>query len=266
MRWGRPGGQGMNKGMASDKIKYRYSVEAGRQLREEEDCRYSFLPYQALVLISSAWFEACEEGMLRGNYGPIEDWLRATASIAASQGYELEDMLRMMRICRRVAIEKEGWVPAQLEALDEVIDETLQLINSEVSWDIPEGLKYLQVGKPDEEVEEIVEPEPKVGHGERRLHKRAYLKLPVRVRGWITDLVVEVTTTDNVARGGLCFETLKDYPLGQTVRIIYPYREDSTEVDQEMPAKIVRIDKRDYVNLVAVKFLVDLSTGKPTVE
>ena len=129
--------------MASDEIKKRYSAEAGRQLRADEECRFSFLPYQALVLIASAWFESCEEAMVRGNYGPTEDWLRATARIASSQGYELVDMLRLMRTCRRVAIEKEGWVEDQMEALDEIIDETLQRINPDVSWDIPEGLHYL---------------------------------------------------------------------------------------------------------------------------
>ena len=75
--------------------------------------------------------------------------------------------------------------------------------------------------------------------------------------------MVEVTKTDNVARGGIRFETLKNYPKGQTLQIIYPYREDSPEVDQEMPARIVRTTKRDHKNMVAVQFLVDLTTGKP---
>ncbi len=251
--------------MGKDEIKHRYSAEAGRQLRADVACRFSFLPNKALVLIASAWFEACEEAMVRGNYGPTEQWLRATASIASSQGYELDDLLQLMRTCRRVAIEKEGWVADQMEALDEIIDETLQLINPDVRWEIPEGLKYVTAGAAAEvpaEVTAAADPEKKK-RDERRIHKRAYLKLPVRVRGWITDVVVEVTHTDNVARGGICFETLKNYPAGQTLQIIYPYREDSLEVDQEMPAKIVRITKRDHKNLVAVKFLVDLNTGKP---
>ena len=254
--------------MGSDEIKARYSAEAGRQLRADEACRFSFLPYQALVLIASAWFESCEEAMVRGNYGPTEDWLRATASIAASQGYELDDMLQLMRTCRRVAIEKEGWVVDQMEALDEIIDETFQLLNSEVSWDIPKDLQYLKVGEPVEVVAKTTaKPEKEKEREERRVHKRAYLKMPVRVRGWmedVVDVVVEVTQTDNVARGGVRFETLKKFRGGQTLKIIYPYREDYADVDQEMPAKVVRIDKRDHINLVAVQFLVNLSTGKPT--
>ena len=250
--------------MSSEEIKARYSAEAARQLSADGECRYSFLPYEALVLISSAWFESCGEAMLRGNYGPTEQWLRAIASIASSQGYELEDLLRLMRICRRVAIEEAGWVEDQMAQLDEVIDETLQLINPDVAWDIPEGLQYLNEGGPVEVVHESpAEPEPE--KSERRIHKRAYLKLPVRVRGWfddVADVVIEVTYTDNVAHGGIRFETLKTYQQGQTLQIIYPYREDSPEVDQEMPAKVVRIDKRDYIDLVAVQFLVDLNTGK----
>ena len=252
--------------MSSDEIKARYSAEAGRQLRADVECRFSFLPYNALVLIASAWFESCSEAMLRGNYGPTENWLRATAKIAASQRYELDDLLRMMRTCRRVAIEKEGWVVDQMEALDEIIDETLQLINPDVRWDIPEGLKYVTAGDTAEVAAGATEgpsAEVEKKREERRIHKRAYLKLPVRIRGWITDVVVEVTKTDNVARGGICFETLKHYPKGQILQIIYPYRVDSPEVDQEMPARIVRTTKRDHKNLVAVQFLVDLTTGKP---
>lgn len=264
MRLITPGG-GEWTGMNSHEIKARYSAEAARQLSLDEECRFSLLPHKGRVLVASAWFEACSEAMLRGNYGPTEQWLRATASIASSQGYELDDLLRLMRICRRVAIEEAGWVEDQMEALDEVIDETLQLINPDVKWDIPEGLQYLNEGGPVEVAAEPEEEEEEEERGERRIHKRAYLKLPVRVRGWfddVVDMVIEVTHTDNVARGGIRFETLKNYQQGQTLQIIYPYREDSPEVDQEMPAKVVRIDKRDYTDLVAVQFLVDLNTGQ----
>ena len=251
--------------MSQEEVKARYSAEAARQLSADGECRFSLLPHKGRVLIASAWFESCGEAMLRGNYGPTEQWLRATASIASSQGYTLVDLLRLMRICRRVAIEEAGWVEDQMEAVDEVIDETLQLINPDVAWEIPEGLQYLNEGGPVEVVAEPEEEEEEEERGERRKFKRAYLKLPVRVRGWfddVVDMVIEETQTDNVAHGGIRFETLKKYREGQTLQIIYPYRDDSKEVDQEMPAKVVRIDKRDYTDLVAVKFLVDLNTGK----
>ena len=136
-----------------DPARDRYAAVAGEQLREATDCRFSFLPYAALVQISAGWYSAAAAAMLRGNYGPVEDWVRDQARIAANQGYELEDLLQLMRLCRQIAIEKEGWVEDQVEAIDEIIDETLAAMSGEVIWIIPEGLQYVTgMGSTDQQV------------------------------------------------------------------------------------------------------------------
>lgn len=256
----------------SDLARDRYAAVAGEQLREATDCRFSFLPYDALVQISAGWYTAAVVAMLRGNYGPVEDWVRDQARIAAKQGYELNDLLQLMRLCRQIAIEKEGWVEDQMGAVDEVIDEALAAMSGKVIWIIPEGLQYVTgMGTADREAakvaaataglpvgsaaaKKIVKPE-----AERRIHKRAYLKLPIRVRGWAGEQMTEVIQTVNVARGGLYFISKTIFAEDLKLNIVYPYWEDSGEVHKEFPAEIVRTDPREDGIGYAVKFLVSLS-------
>lgn len=257
--------------MSDDPVRERYSAAAGQALREATDCRFSFLPHAELARVGGSWYDASAEAMLRGNYGPVEDWVRAQAQVAAEQGYELDDLLKLMRLCRRVAIDKEGWVEHQMEAVDEIIDETLQLMKGEVKWNIPDGLQYVSGlsaadrAKAEEEGPAAVPAEPvkEEDRGERRIHKRAYLKLPVRVRGWAGEAVTEVLNTVNVARGGICFLTQREYVEDMKLQVVYPFWEELASEEHEMPAQIVRIEKKPEGNAVAVKFLVDLGSGEP---
>ncbi len=254
-----------------DPARDRYAAVAGEKLREATDCRFSFLPYAALVQTSASWYAAAAVAMLRGNYGPVEDWVRDQARIAADQGYELNDLLQLMRLCRQIAIEKEGWVEDQMEAVDEVIDEALAAMSGEVIWIIPEGLQYVTgMGTADREAAKVAaapagrpvgsiaanKAEP---DAERRIHKRAYLKLPIRVRGWAGEQVTEVIQTVNVARGGLYFITKTIFAEDLKLNIVYPYWKDSGEVPKEFPAEIVRTDPREDGIGYAIKFLVSLS-------
>ncbi len=254
-----------------DPARDRYAAVAGEKLREATDCRFSFLPYAALVQISAGWYAAAAVAMLRGNYGPVEDWVRDQARIGANQGYELEDLLQLMRLCRQIAIEKEGWVEGQMEAVDEVIDEALAAMSGEVIWIIPEGLRYVTgMGTADREEAKVAAAtaglpvgsaaaKMAVPEAERRIHKRAYLKLPIRVRGWAGEQVTEVIQTVNVARGGLYFITKTIFAEDLKLSIVYPYWKDSGEVHEEFPAEIVRTDPREDGIGYAVKFLVSLS-------
>ena len=240
----------------------RYAGVAGQQLREATECRFSFLPYTALVQISGSWYDAAADAMLRGNYGPVEDWVRDQAKIAASQGFELEDLLQLMKLCRQIAIEREGWVEDQMEAIDEIIDEALAAMSGQVKWVIPEGLQYV-TGKSaadraaEKDVPMPTEPGKEEPVGERRVHKRAYLKLPIRVRGWAGEQVEEVVKTDNVARGGVCFLSEKDYAVGLKIQVIYPYWGDAAG-NKEYPAEVVRVTDHEEGKAVAIKFLVSL--------
>jgi PilZ domain len=56
---------------------------------------------------------------------------------------------------------------------------------------------------------------------ERRRHRRAVLQLPIRVRDYFGG--VEITRSENVSKGGICFSTEKNYHPGEGVFIACPY-------------------------------------------
>ncbi|MFQ5696573.1 MAG: hypothetical protein ACE5HB_11330, partial [Terriglobia bacterium] len=87
----------------------RYAQVAGQRLREAPGCQFALLPYHELVRISAGWYDACAEAMLRANFLPIDAWVGENARVAAEQGFELADLLELLRLCRGAAIEKEGW-------------------------------------------------------------------------------------------------------------------------------------------------------------
>jgi hypothetical protein len=74
-----------------------------------------------------------------------------------------------------------------------------------------------------------------------RLERRVPLSLPVRVRVWALDGLEEVTTTKNVSRGGLYFETAVGFHIGQKVRVALNYASQSTTV-LEQTGHIVRVE------------------------
>jgi hypothetical protein len=121
----------------------RYSTAAAEQLREAKECQFSFLPFEELAHLAGFWYEACAEAMVRGNYSALDRWIRTQAQMASEQGFELVSLLELLRVCRRVAIEKEGWNSEQFHEVDTVINECLAALRSQVSWKIPEGLDYI---------------------------------------------------------------------------------------------------------------------------
>jgi hypothetical protein len=74
-----------------------------------------------------------------------------------------------------------------------------------------------------------------------RVEHRVPLKLPVRVRVWALDGLEEVTTTKNVSRGGLFFETAVGFHVGQEVRVALHYAGKSSTV-LEQAGHIVRVE------------------------
>lgn len=239
----------------------KFSSMAGERLRAAEDCQFSFLPYEELARVAGGWYEACAQAMLRGNYADIDTLIRKQARVAAEQGFALEDLLQLLRLCRRTAIEVEGWNEDQFADVDAVIDEALGYLRQQVPWDIPEALNYL-TGKgraaeapPPEPVSVVEEP-----RGERRIHRRNRLRLPIRVHGTLsTGEVDEVTYTENVARGGVYFVSPNAFYPGITVTVTYPYWEDHGAINKQYPASVVRIDPRgEDKRGVALKFQVTL--------
>jgi len=68
-----------------------------------------------------------------------------------------------------------------------------------------------------------------------RRHRRICLQVPLGVRDSRDRF--EVTRTENVSRGGLCFTSDKDYEAGQQVLVAFPASSLSREV--EVPGQIV---------------------------
>lgn len=56
---------------------------------------------------------------------------------------------------------------------------------------------------------------------ERRRHRRAVLQRPIRVRDYFGG--VEITRSENVSKGGICFSTEKSYHPGEGIFVACPY-------------------------------------------
>ncbi|MFQ5926517.1 MAG: PilZ domain-containing protein [Terriglobia bacterium] len=239
----------------------KFSTLTAERLRAAEDCQFSLLPFEELARVASGWYEACVQAMLRGNYGPIDELVREQARVAAEQGFELGDLLQLLRSCRHTAIEVEGWNEDQFADVDAVIDEALGHLRQQLPWEIPEELNYL-TGKGRAAEAKIEEPAPVVEQprGERRIHQRNRLRLPIRVRGTLsTGEIDEMSRTENVARGGIYFISKNPYFPGITVMVTYPFWQEPGAINKEYPAKVVRIDSRpDDRRGVAMQFLVSL--------
>lgn len=252
----------------------RYAAVAGERLRGASDCQFSLLPYDELVRVAATWYTACADAVLRGNYAPIDNLVREQARVAAEQGFELLDLMQLLRLCRQVAIEKEGWNEDLFADVDAIIDEALAALRQQVSWDIPDGLNYLTgLSKADRErtlaelkaQEEAARVVAAEAHGERRIHRRNKLRLPIRVRGLLgLGPVDEFTRTENVAKGGVYFVSEHPYFKTASLQVIYPYWSTPDALHHEYPAEVVRVDEReDGKKGVAIKFLVSLGKGTP---
>jgi len=239
----------------------RYAGSAAERLHGAADCQFCLLPYQELARAAGVWYEAASEAMMRANYGPLDGMIRDQIRVAAEQGFELDDILQLLRILREVAIKEEGWNPDQLAELDDVIDEALQALRGQVAWTIPDGLKYLTGESLNER--ELAGAAAKEA-SERRRTTRNKLHLPIRVKTYLPiGAVDEITRTENVARGGVYFISRKPYYKDVRVHITYPYWDSPGAINMEYPAEVVRIDDRgeDYKG-IAAHFLVDLGRQK----
>lgn len=228
-------------------------------------CLFSLLPYQERVRLAASWYEACAQAMLRGNFAPLDDWIQRQACLAAEENYEMEDLLQLLRICRRSAIEIDSWDENVFSAVDDVINEGLLAIRAEVSWNIPDRLNYLKEAPrvPANRTEPDV-PDPRAaarnGDNGRRISGRNQLTLPIRIRCTTEQSHrEEITHTQNVSIGGLYFRTRETYRIGSNLRITYPYWTGPGSINKEYPARVSRLDQLpDGSWGVAVEFLQSL--------
>lgn len=248
----------------------RYAALAGELLGQAEECQFSQLPYDALLQTAAHWYDACAMAMLYSNFAGVERWVREQAAQAAQQGFLLNDLLLLLRLCRRIAIEKEGWNEDCLADFDAVVDEVLTSQRGKVPWEISPGLNYL-TGKTAAELEaehkvaqaaaaQAVPDVSDVPAADRRGRGRNKLHLPIRVRAKTqVGPVDETTYTEDVARNGLYFVTEQPLVSGDTVMVTYPYWEAPGALNKEYPAEVVRVEHgKRFGRGIALKFLVDL--------
>ncbi len=92
----------------------------------------------------------------------------------------------------------------------------------------------------------------------RRKHERASLRLPIRIR--VNSLSLEfseVTTTLNVSRTGVYFQSAQPYTEGLRVRVTLNYSPENAGAGIEQPGTVIRVesDPKTGLNRVAIRFL-----------
>ena len=248
----------------------RFAAGAADSIGTNANCLFSLLPYEERVRQTASWYDACTEAMLRGNYSLLDEWIRGQACLAETQHFELEDLLQLLRACRRSAIEIDGWDEDVFSAVDEVINEGLRAIRGKVSWTISENLDYLKQS----EGESVLPangnaPKPSVEmetrDGERREFGRNRLALPIRVLCTAgKDVREEITRTHNVSMTGIYFRTQSTYKIGTVLKVVYPYWTDPGSINKEYSARVTRIDglPGEFWG-IAVEFLRNLRKKTP---
>ena len=84
---------------------------------------------------------------------------------------------------------------------------------------------------------------------DRRNRSRVRMSLPIRVRN---ENAAEESVTMDVSRGGVLFQTARQYPVGQTVWVLMPYQAGAQS--EEVPARVVRTVERGDARGVALHF------------
>jgi hypothetical protein len=236
-----------------------YTAES---IRGSHNCEFSQLDDQELVACATTWYESCAQAMLRGNYALIDQWVCKQGSVAAEHGFELGDLLELLRICRNSAIEIERWDPDVLLPVNEVINETLRRGDANPLWTIPADLDYLGEKPADppsiENTSTVAEETLVERECERRITERARLQLPIRICGnGITGYRLDVSThTENISSNGLYFVAREVFSTGLRLNVTCPYSKDPGGSSKNFSAKIIRVDRRtDKSRGFAIQFL-----------
>jgi hypothetical protein len=243
----------------------RFAAGTADAIGAARQCLFSLLPYEERLRHAASWYEACAEAMLRCNFAPLDEWIRQQACLAAEQHFALEDLLQLLRICRKSAMKIDGWNEDVFSPVDEVINEGLLSIRAKVSWKIPDRLNYLKGAQSEPGLKRILKSSDPLARaegrgGERRVSSRNRLALPIRVRCTTgRSPGDEVTFTQNVSRSGLYFTTQRDYQIGSPVQVTYPYWKEPGSINKEYSARVTRIDRLpDSSWGVAVEFVQSL--------
>jgi hypothetical protein len=220
----------------------KFANQAAERIRLTENCLFSLLPHAELSRLTEDWYEACAQAMLRGNYAPIDMWIRSQSRLAATQGFAPEDLLELLHACRRSAIEIESWNEDIFSGVDEVMEEVFSSIHCNIPWKIavaPEtsmdATSGVDAGVP--------VPDAEKWTNDRRRFTRNRLRFPIRVtRDGPTGQTEEFTFTESVSLGGLYFLAHEKYETDQLVKVTFPYWNVNNCIDSEYAAKVIRLD------------------------
>lgn len=233
-----------------------FANQAADRIRVTENCLFSLLPHAELSRLAEEWYEACAQAMLRGNYAPIDLWIRSQSCLAATQGFTPEDLLELLHACRRSAIKIESWNEDILSTVDEVMEEVFCSVHTNIPWKIASVPEASMAGISEAEADAPV-PEAEKWTTDRRRFTRNRLRFPIRVIGYGSP--EEFTFTESVSRGGLYFFAQGKYEIGQRVKVTFPYWNAHDCVDGEYAAKVIRLDaKRDKKWGVGIDFVESL--------
>jgi hypothetical protein len=246
----------------SDDKHAQFAMEAATRIRSMENCLYSLIPQDDLVRQAKEWYQACTEAALRGDFHLIGQWVRSQAAKAAEEGFALDDLLGVLRVCRQCVIDVERWNEDSLTPIDDLINETLSSLRGAVAWTIPAGINYLSRNAQNSApiVTDTQTINPEMVSGERRNAGRCQLRLPIHIRTKSArDPWKEITKTANVSRTGLSFVSSRNYDIGVELFIVYPYWGTQGSLDKEYLARVVRKESLpEGGQRVAVRFLQSL--------
>lgn len=254
----------------------KFTNHAAKKIRGSLNCNFSRLSDQELVQCVTTWHASCVRAMLKRDYSIIYQWVRKHGNMAAARGFELEDLLELLRICRRSAIEVGRWNEEVMSATDDVINEVLHRGVGNDSWTIPSDLNYV-IGEPVNpspvEPRVVVAAEilstaalpaeiPLERASERRTANRARLSLRIRVcgyglTGYHLDLVLHA---ENFSCNGLYFVANEPFAKGLHLQVACLFPDDSAETRRQLSAKVVRVDRRiDKSRGIAIQFTDPIS-------
>ncbi len=222
----------------------KFATEAAERVRSQEKCLFSLLPHQELSRLAGDWYEACSQAMLRGNYEPIDRWIRTQSSFAKAQGFASKDIIQLLLICRRTAIETESWNEDIFSAVDEVMIEVFGSIYPNGLWK-----KSVASGYDNSATNQVIPSVPKAVVEERTRERRRFgrnrLRFPIRVRGSGRPLhVEEFTETKSISRGGLYFVAHEEYQNKEVLKISFPYWNEPGGINLDYACKVVRLDRQ----------------------
>lgn len=151
----------------------------------------------------------------------------------APGGETQAEALMECRVCHTVALVHLSLAEADVLETSGILIKHCEACENNQPWGYVE--KQLTLNGPSGEAQMIAEVASAQG-ANRRKHQRVPIRLPILVRDYYGG--VEITKTENVSKGGICFESGKPYLIGQGLMVACPY--DGTDACIEVAGKIVR--------------------------